>query len=71
MKDLTPLKLSEITPEVFVIREEICSMEYEPKAYDYFNRATGGGTILTLTNGRKIYVKGMNPAQILEKLNGL
>jgi hypothetical protein len=49
-----PLMLCEITSEVFVLKYEICSMEWEKESWDYYGRKSGGGTVMTLKNGRKI-----------------
>jgi hypothetical protein len=67
--DITPLKLVAVTDEVYLVREEIASMEYEVMDNGYWSSIKG--TIITLKNGRKIYISGMKPEEILEKLNGL
>ena len=66
--DLRPLKLVAVTDEVYLLREEIASMEYEAVGSSYWNPAKTG-TVITLKNGRKIYISGMAPKDILEKLN--
>lgn len=66
--DITPLKVASITPDVWVVREEIVSMEYEMGITDYYSNIEKKGTTLTLKNGRKIYVSGMRPEEILAKL---
>jgi hypothetical protein len=65
--DVTPLKLVAVTDEVYLVREEIISMEYEVMDNGYWSSTKG--TIITLSNGRKIYISGMKPKDILEKLN--
>jgi hypothetical protein len=63
------LKVSKITEDVFVLKDEICSLEFERvKGYQSMERF---GTIMTLKNGRKIYVKEMRPEQVIEKLNSM
>jgi len=66
--DVRPLKLIAVTDEVYLVREEIISMEYETFASDYWGNDKKG-TVITLSNGRKIYISGMKPKDILEKLN--
>jgi hypothetical protein len=65
--DVRPLKLIAVTDEVYLMREEIASMEYEVMDSGYWSSTKG--TIITLKNGRKIYISGMKPKDILEKLN--
>lgn len=63
-----PLKVTEITPEVWIARDQVVSMEYEKGYYGYYGERKEGTTI-TLINGRKIYVAGMRPIEIINVLN--
>lgn len=63
-----PLKVTEITPEVWIARDQVVSMEYEKGYYGYYGERKEGTTI-TLVNGRKIYVAGMRPIEIINILN--
>lgn len=66
--DVRPLKLIAVTSEVYLMREEIASMEYEEVDAPYWGTSRRG-TVITLKNGRKIYISGMTPKDVLEKLN--
>lgn len=69
VNDTRPIKIVEITPEVFVMKDEICSMEFEDyEACDYY-ASSRRGTVMTLKNGRKIYVGGKTPREITDILN--
>lgn len=63
-----PLKISEITPDVWVCRDQVVSMEFESGFVGYYGDKKEGTTI-TLINGRKIYVAGMRPTEIINILN--
>lgn len=63
-----PLKVCEITPDVWVVRDQVVSMEFETQFVGYYGDKKEG-TIITLINGRKIYVAGMRPIEIINILN--
>ena len=62
----------EITSEILIDPLEIASIEAHHRS-----TPSGGyisehinGSVIVLKNGRKIYVKELNPQQVKEKLNG-
>ncbi len=65
----------EVTEKIIVDPTEVCSVqeeivrEYIPAPIsDGSMHTTFEGSVMTLKNGRKIYIKGMTPKQINEKL---
>lgn len=63
-----PLKVTEITPDIWIDGDQIVSMEYEKKFVPQFG-GWAGGTNITMLDGRKIYVADMRPIQIINILN--
>lgn len=66
--------LVEITKDVFVDPAEVVSVEkhdeYKTKRGDYgtYTVLEGSGSIITMKNGRKIYVRDVTPEEIFKQL---
>lgn len=62
----------EINDELFIDTDEVVSVEHENNSYEtpsggYVGRNFNGSRVI-LKNGRKIYVNGMKPKELMEKL---
>jgi hypothetical protein len=65
----------EITEGIFVNKDEVCSIQEEKTVSwhgspsDSFPVDSFVGSVITMKNGRKIYVKNLSPKEIMVKLN--
>ena len=67
------MSLKQITPEIYIDPTEVSSIQKETIESETWGSGSVGysfyGTVLTLKNGRKIFVKHLTPEQVLKKLN--
>ncbi len=70
------MSIVQITDKIFFERSEFASCQEEIVRRDMSRSISDEniqtvfeGSVITLKNGRKIYVEGMTPAQILEKVS--
>ena len=59
------IKLVKLTETVYVNPDEIVSLESEKNGYDETSY-----TIITLTTGRKIYIRSLTVSEVSDKLKG-
>lgn len=63
--------LVELTTEIIIDHTEVASIEahHDHSPSGGYISANITGSVIVLKNGRKIYIKELNPQQVKEKLN--